>query len=286
MAATFLRLADVDVDGKRVFVRADLNVPLDGQGAISDDTRIRASVPAIRDALSRGAATMVTSHLGRPSEGRFSAADSLAPIAQRLAELSAAGAVDRQLGRRRRLAPCAQARRAGPPRELPLQRRRKKGRRDAVAQDGSTVRCLRQRRLRDRASRRGDDARHRPVRADSVCRSAAGAEIDALGRARASGAAAGRNRRRLEGVDQADDTEVAGGAGRSSDRRRRHRNTFILAVGGRSASRSRRPIANEAKAILDAFPGKVPIPSTPSSPGVSATAAPALKTSPTSPPTT
>ena len=87
MAATFLRLADVDVDGKHVFIRADLNVPLDGQGAISDDTRIRASVPAIRDALSRGAATMVTSHLGRPSEGRFSAADSLAPIAKRLAEL-------------------------------------------------------------------------------------------------------------------------------------------------------------------------------------------------------
>ncbi len=55
MAETFLRLADVDVAGKRVFIRADLNVPLDGQGAISDDTRIRASVPAIRDALSRGA---------------------------------------------------------------------------------------------------------------------------------------------------------------------------------------------------------------------------------------
>src|SRR6476619_2713917 len=87
MAAKFLRLAEVDVDGKHVFIRADLNVPLDGQGAISDDTRIRASVPAIRDALSRGGATMVTSHLGRPSEGRFSAADSLAPIAQRLGEL-------------------------------------------------------------------------------------------------------------------------------------------------------------------------------------------------------
>src|SRR5882762_10252858 len=81
------RLADVDVQGKRVFIRADLNVPQDDQGAITDDTRIRASVPAIRDALDRGAAVMVTSHLGRPTEGQFSQADSLAPVARRLAEL-------------------------------------------------------------------------------------------------------------------------------------------------------------------------------------------------------
>ncbi|TMH22420.1 MAG: phosphoglycerate kinase, partial [Betaproteobacteria bacterium] len=79
------RLADVDVQGKRVFIRADLNVPQDDQGAITDDTRIRASVPAIRDALDRGAAVMVTSHLGRPTEGQFSQADSLAPVARRLA---------------------------------------------------------------------------------------------------------------------------------------------------------------------------------------------------------
>ncbi len=103
MAAAFLRLAEVDVGGKRVFIRADLNVPLDGHGAITDDTRIRASVPAIRDALARGAAVMVTSHLGRPTEGQFSAADSLAPVARRLAELlGATGAADRRLGRRRR----------------------------------------------------------------------------------------------------------------------------------------------------------------------------------------
>ncbi len=84
---TFLRLADVDVSGKRVFIRSDLNVPQDKQGAITDDTRIRASVPAIRDTLDRGAAVMVTSHLGRPSEGQFSEADSLAPVAARLADL-------------------------------------------------------------------------------------------------------------------------------------------------------------------------------------------------------
>src|SRR5512132_966554 len=81
------RLADVDVRGKRVFIRADLNVPQDDHGAITDDTRIRASVPGIRDALERGAAVMVTSHLGRPTEGQWSEADSLAPVAQRLSEL-------------------------------------------------------------------------------------------------------------------------------------------------------------------------------------------------------
>src|SRR6058998_2508866 len=81
------RLADVDVKGKRVFIRADLNVPQDDDGVITDDTRIRASVPAIRDALARGAAVMVTSHLGRPTEGQWTAADSLAPVAARLSKL-------------------------------------------------------------------------------------------------------------------------------------------------------------------------------------------------------
>src|SRR5512132_3191023 len=83
----FKRLADVDVRGKRVLIRADLNVPQDDSGAITDDTRIRASVPGIRDALTRGAAVMVTSHLGRPKEGEWSASDSLAPVAERLSEL-------------------------------------------------------------------------------------------------------------------------------------------------------------------------------------------------------
>jgi len=73
--------------GKRVFIRADLNVPQDDAGNITEDTRIRASVPAIRAALDAGAAVMVTSHLGRPSEGAFKPADSLAMVAARLAEL-------------------------------------------------------------------------------------------------------------------------------------------------------------------------------------------------------
>ena len=80
-------MEDVNLAGKRVFIRADLNVPQDAAGKITDDTRIRASVPAIQFALNAGAAVMVTSHLGRPTEGEFNPADSLAPIAQRLSEL-------------------------------------------------------------------------------------------------------------------------------------------------------------------------------------------------------
>ena len=82
-----LKLADLDLAGKRVFIRADLNVPQADDSTVTDDTRIRASVPGIRMALEKGAAVMVTSHLGRPKEGEFSEADSLAPVAKRLGEL-------------------------------------------------------------------------------------------------------------------------------------------------------------------------------------------------------
>ena len=87
----FIRFADLCAQGRakgqRVFIRADLNVPQDEQGRITEDTRIRASVPAIRLALDAGAAVMVTSHLGRPTEGQFKPEDSLQPVATRLAEL-------------------------------------------------------------------------------------------------------------------------------------------------------------------------------------------------------
>ena len=82
-----IKMNDLNLAGKRVFIRADLNVPQDDNGNITDDTRIRASAPAVAAALKAGAAVMVTSHLGRPTEGEFSAADSLAPIAKRLGEL-------------------------------------------------------------------------------------------------------------------------------------------------------------------------------------------------------
>jgi len=86
-----LRFADLvaagRVTGQRVFIRADLNVPQDDAGRITEDTRIRASVPCIEMALKAGAAVMVTSHLGRPTEGEFKPEDSLAPVAARLGEL-------------------------------------------------------------------------------------------------------------------------------------------------------------------------------------------------------
>ena len=86
-----LRFSDICAQGKasgqRVFIRADLNVPQDDNGNITEDTRIRASIPCIQMALDAGAAVMVTSHLGRPTEGEFKPADSLAPVAKRMSEL-------------------------------------------------------------------------------------------------------------------------------------------------------------------------------------------------------
>lgn len=87
----FIRFSDLcasgQVAGKRVFIRADLNVPQDDSGNITEDTRIRASIPCLQMALDAGAAVMVTSHLGRPVEGEFKPEDSLAPVAKRLGEL-------------------------------------------------------------------------------------------------------------------------------------------------------------------------------------------------------
>lgn len=83
----FKRLSELDLAGKRVFIRADLNVPQDDSGAITDDTRIRASLAGIRLAVAAGAAVMVTSHLGRPTEGALTAEDSMAPVAARIGEL-------------------------------------------------------------------------------------------------------------------------------------------------------------------------------------------------------
>jgi phosphoglycerate kinase len=86
-----IRFSDLCASGKaagqRVFIRADLNVPQADDGSITEDTRVRASVPCIQMALAAGAAVMVTSHLGRPTEGEFKAEDSLAPVAKRLGEL-------------------------------------------------------------------------------------------------------------------------------------------------------------------------------------------------------
>ena len=81
------KLNELDVAGKRVLIRADLNVPQDEAGNITEDTRIRASIPSIRYCLDHGAALMVVSHLGRPTEGKLTADDTLMPMAVRLGQL-------------------------------------------------------------------------------------------------------------------------------------------------------------------------------------------------------
>ena len=261
--ATFKRLADVEVAGKRVFIRADLNVPQDDQGAITDDTRIRASVPAIRDALDRGAAVMVTSHLGRPTEGQFSQADSLAPVARRLAEL---------LGR-----------------EVPLIRdwvdggawheNLKQGEvvllencrfNQGEKKDDETL-ARKMARLCDiyvndafATAHRAEATTHGIARFARVA--CAGpllaAELDALGRALAQpkrplvavvgGAKVSTKLTALKALAAKVDVLIVGGG---------IANTFILAAGGRIGKSLAEPdLVGEAKAILVAFPGKVPVP--------------------------
>jgi len=83
---SILKMTELDLAGKRVLIREDFNVPLQ-DGTITDDTRIRASLPGIKHALSNGARLMLVSHLGRPTEGQFDAKDSLSPVARRLSEL-------------------------------------------------------------------------------------------------------------------------------------------------------------------------------------------------------
>lgn len=81
----FIRMTDLDLKGKRVFIRADLNVPTDDNGEITDETRITASLESMRTALAAGAAVMVTSHFGRPKEGNLKPEDSLIKVAERIA---------------------------------------------------------------------------------------------------------------------------------------------------------------------------------------------------------
>ena len=83
---SFLKLTDQNVNGKTVLIRADLNVPFK-DGKISDDTRIRASLPSIQYCLDNGAAVIVMTHLGRPTEGEFRAEDDVAPVAAHLGKL-------------------------------------------------------------------------------------------------------------------------------------------------------------------------------------------------------
>ena len=274
-------LAETTVRGKRVFIRADLNVPQDDAGNITDDSRIRASVPGIRDALGRGAAVMVTSHLGRPTEGEWTRADSLAPVAQRLSAL---------LGR-----------------PVPLIRDWVDGGAwHAALATGDAV-LLENCRF-NRGEKKDDDALARKMaklcdvyvndafgtahRAEATTHGMAkyasvacagplmAAELEALGKALAhparplvaivAGSKVSTKLTVLKALAAKVDVLIVGGG---------IANTFILAVHGKvGKSLVEANLVSEAKAILDEFPGKVPIPiDVVCAKAFSATAAPALK---------
>ena len=165
-----LRMADQDLAGKRVLIREDLNVPVEG-GKVTSDARIRASLPTIKLALDKGAKVFITSHLGRPEEGVYAEEFSLAPVAARLSDL---------LGKQVPLkkdwlagVDCAGGQR-GAARERALQQGREEGQGRSRQADGVAVRRLRHGRVRHGASRRGLDARRGQVRQDRLRGSAAG----------------------------------------------------------------------------------------------------------------
>ena len=151
-------MADLDLAGKRVFIRADLNVPQDDAGHITDDTRIRASLAGIRLALEGGAAVMVTSHLGRPDRGavlrgRLAGAGGQAPVASCSAATCRSSATGSTASRSSPARSCCS-------RTAASTRARRRTTRRSRARCGA-VRRLRERRLRHRAPRRGLDPRHR-----------------------------------------------------------------------------------------------------------------------------
>jgi len=260
---SFKRLTDIDLRGKRVFIRADLNVPQDEQGRITDDTRIRASVPGIRDALSRGAAVMVTSHLGRPTEGKWSVEDSLAPIGKRLGEL---------LGRDVPLIKgwvesggWNQALKPGDVVLLENCRINKGEKKDdpALAQKMAKlcdvyVNDAFGTAHRAEATTHGI-AQYAPVACAGPLMAA---ELDALGKALrepkrplvaiVGGAKVSTKLTVLRSLAGKVDTLIVGGG---------IANTFILAAGGRIGKSLAEPdLVAEAKSILEQFPGKVPVP--------------------------
>ena len=259
----FLRLADVDVHGKRVFIRSDLNVPQDDAGRITDDTRIRASVPAVQDALTRGAAVMVTSHLGRPTEGTLADADSLAPVAARLGEL---------MGREVRLirdwvdgGPWHSTLMAGDLVMLENCRVNPGEKKDSVALAQKMALLF------DVYCNDAFGTAHRPEATTHMLARYAqvacagpllAAELDALGRALekpqrplvaiVAGAKVSTKLTILRALAAKVDTLIVGGG---------IANTFVLAAGGRIGKSLAEPdLVGEARAILEAFPGKVPIP--------------------------
>src|SRR5438128_4980444 len=261
--ASFRRMSDLDLPGKRVFIRADLNVPQDDNGTITDDTRIRASVPGIRAALSARARVMVTSHLGRPTEGEASAADSLAPIAKRLSEL-----LDAQVPLIRDwVNGGAWLDALAPGRAVLLENCRfNKGEKKNSEELAQKMAKLCDVYVNDAfgTAHRAEATTHGMAKYASVA--CAGpllaAELDALGKALAqparplvaivAGAKVSTKLSVLTNVVAKVDTLIVG-CGIA--------NTFIFAAGGKiGKSLAETDLAGEAKAILDRFPGKVQVP--------------------------
>jgi phosphoglycerate kinase len=278
---TFRRLSDIDVAGKRVFIRSDLNVPQDDNGAITDDTRIRASVPAIRETLGRGAAVMVTSHLGRPSEGKVTEADSLAPVANRLGELlgrevplvrdwvdGGAWLSNLKPGNVVLLENCRFNK--GEKKDDETLAKKMAGLCDVFVNDAFAT------------AHRAEATTHGIARFARVA--CAGpllaAELDALGRALAApkrplvaivgGAKVSTKLTVLRSLAAKVDSLIVGGG---------IANTFLLATGQKiGKSLSEPDLAGEAKSILEQFPGKVPLPvDVVVAPELSATAKPEIK---------
>jgi len=257
------RLSDIDVRGKRVFIRADLNVPQDDRGNITDDTRIRASVPAIRDALARGAAVMVTSHLGRPEEGTWTPADSLAPIARRLSDLLG---IDVPLIRD--WVDGGPWQRAMKPGQVFLLEncRMNKGEKKNADELAKRMAKLCDVYVNDAfgTAHRAEATTHGLAKFAAIA--CAGpllaAELDALGKALANpkrplvaivaGSKVSTKLTVLRTLAAKVDSLIVGGG---------IANTFILATGGKIGKSLAEPdLVNEAKAILDEFPGMVPVP--------------------------
>jgi len=263
MTMNFKRLNDVDVRGRKVFIRADLNVPQDDDGNITDDTRIRASVPAIRDALGRGAAVMVTSHLGRPTEGEWKAEDSLAPVAKRLSEL-----LGQPVPLVRDWIDGGSWRDALAPGQVVLLEncRMNRGEKKDSEELARKMAALCDVYVNDAfgTAHRAEATTHGIARyAKEACAGPLmAAELDALGRALASparplvaivaGSKVSTKLTILRALAARVDALIVGGG---------IANTFILAAGGNiGSSLAETDLVDEAKAILDQYPGKVPVP--------------------------
>jgi len=278
---TFIRFSDTVIAGKRVFIRADLNVPQDAELNITDDTRIRASLPCIRQALDAGARVMVTSHLGRPKEGVWNEKESLAPIALRLSQL-----LNTQVPLIRDWTDGGRWLEALAPGHVVLLEncRFNVGEKENSDELAKKMAALCDVYVNDAfgTAHRAEASTHGIAKYATVA--CAGplltAELDALGKALAhptrplvaivAGSKVSSKLSVLTHLAAKVDTLVVGGG---------IANTFLLAAGGRIGVSLAEPgLVGEAQGILEAFPGKVPLPiDAVVSKEISPTATPALK---------